>query len=93
AQDVPAATATVLAATQRPLIFSSFVEPAPSAAWKTLPTWALVATDDRTLGDATAFMAERSGSTITRIEASHAVLVSHPDAVVEVINSAIAAIG
>lgn len=43
AADVPAAVTKVLAATQRPLAASAFTETASAAAWKTKPSWALVA--------------------------------------------------
>jgi pimeloyl-ACP methyl ester carboxylesterase len=55
-------------------------------AWKSLPSWYLVATDDRMIPPAAQrAMAGRAGSTVAEVRASHAVYVSQPDAVVELI--------
>ncbi len=92
AADVDPATQAVLAATERPIAFAAFGEPAPAAAWKSLPSWALVSSADMALGPAVPFMAQRAGSTITEIDASHASPVSQPDAVVTVIRTALASL-
>jgi pimeloyl-ACP methyl ester carboxylesterase len=55
-------------------------------AWRSLPSWYLVATDDRMIPPAAQHaMAERAGSTVVEVRGSHAVYVSQPDAVVELI--------
>jgi len=90
AADLPAEQAAVLAVSQRPVAGAAFQEPSGAAAWKTLPTWYVVATEDQALGiDVETFFAERIGGTIVEVEASHAIAVSKPDAVVEVIVSAL----
>jgi pimeloyl-ACP methyl ester carboxylesterase len=79
-----------MAATQRPIAEAAFGEPTQNPAWKSLPTWAVVATGDKTIGsDAVRSMAERAGATITEIEASHVIMISQPQAVTDVIMSAI----
>lgn len=61
-------------------------------AWSTTPSWYLVATDDRMIPpDAQRAMASRSGATVTETPGSHAVYVSRPDAVVDVIRAAASA--
>ncbi|MFF3783894.1 alpha/beta fold hydrolase [Streptomyces sp. NPDC001933] len=93
AADVPAATAEVLAVTQRPLATSAFTETASTAAWRTRPSWALVAGADQAINpEVERFGAERAGATIVEIEgASHAVAVSRPKEVAELIRDAVRA--
>src|SRR5207249_11272208 len=83
AADLPAEKTALMAAGQRPLALAAFTEASGEPAWKTIPSWALVATHDNTIGTAnTRFMAQRAAPSHTvEIDASHAVLVSHPDAV------------
>ena len=58
-------------------------------AWKSKPSWYLVATDDRMIPpDAQRGMAKRAGSTIVESKGSHAVYVSQPEAVAEIIQQA-----
>ncbi len=62
-------------------------------AWRSKPSWYLVATEDRMIAPAAQrVMAERAGSTISGIPGSHAVYVSHPEAVAEVITRAVEAV-
>jgi pimeloyl-ACP methyl ester carboxylesterase len=81
----------LLAAAQRPLALAAFTDASGPPAWKSIPSWALVATQDNTIGTAnTRFMAKRAAPSHTvEVEAAHAVLLSHPDAVLEVIHKAI----
>jgi pimeloyl-ACP methyl ester carboxylesterase len=89
AADVPPPTEALMAATQRPLELSALQEPAKAAAWKTIPSWAMVATEDHAVGaDNARFMAQRAGATIVEVKASHAVLVSRPDDVSTLIETA-----
>jgi pimeloyl-ACP methyl ester carboxylesterase len=61
-------------------------------AWSTKPSWYLVAADDRMIPpDAQRAMASRSGATVTETPGSHAVYVSRPDAVADVIRTAASA--
>lgn len=86
AADLSEQEAAVLAATQRPLAELAFSEPTAVPAWKRLPSWAIVATADKAAGtDVTRSMAERAGATITEVEGSHAIMVSRPQAVTDVI--------
>jgi pimeloyl-ACP methyl ester carboxylesterase len=58
-------------------------------AWKTKPSWYLVATEDRMIPpDAQRAMSKRAGSTVTEIKGSHAVYVSQPNAVAAIIAKA-----
>ncbi|MFJ5708712.1 MULTISPECIES: alpha/beta fold hydrolase [unclassified Streptomyces] len=89
AADVPAADAAVMAATQRPVATGALEEKAGEAAWKTIPSWALIATADRNIPPAAGrWMARRAGSRVTEVDASHAVAVSRPAAVTRVILAA-----
>ncbi|HEY4036664.1 MAG TPA: alpha/beta hydrolase, partial [Ktedonobacteraceae bacterium] len=59
-------------------------------AWKTKPSWYLVATDDKMIPPrAQRFMSKRAGSTVIEIAGSHAIYVSLPDAVAVLIEKAI----
>ncbi|MGW0935588.1 alpha/beta fold hydrolase [Streptomyces sp. NPDC002666] len=93
AADVPAAVTQVLAATQRPLAASAFAETASAAAWKTKPSWALVAGADQAINpEVERFGAKRAGATVVEIEgASHAVAVSRPSEVAALIRDAVRA--
>jgi pimeloyl-ACP methyl ester carboxylesterase len=93
AADLPVAQAAVLAATQRPVAELAFAEPSGPPAWKTRPSWAVVATGDKAVGtDVTRRMAERAGAEITEVDGSHVIMISHPQAVADVITKAIAAV-
>ncbi|MEW2044319.1 alpha/beta hydrolase [Streptomyces sp. NPDC005476] len=89
AADVPDETAAVMAATQRPVTDAALAEGAAAPAWKDLPAWVLVATEDRNIPpQAQTFMAERAKATFVSLNASHAVSVSHPGDVARLINEA-----
>ncbi|MFC9995087.1 alpha/beta hydrolase [Nocardia sp. NPDC127526] len=89
AADVDASTAAFLAISQRPVAADAFGEPATAAAWKTLPSWALIATKDHAIAPSLErFMAERAGAHISEVDSSHAVMISHPDTVADVIEQA-----
>lgn len=91
--DVPDAQARVMAATQRPVALDAFTTVVTSApAWQTLPSWAIVATADHAIHpDAERDMAKRAGSETVEIDGSHAVAVSQPAAVANVIARAVKA--
>ena len=62
---------------------------AGAPAWKTVPSWAVVATGDKAAGtDVTLSMAKRAKATITELPGSHLIMVSQPDAVTDVIMKA-----
>jgi pimeloyl-ACP methyl ester carboxylesterase len=94
--DVPEALATQMAATQRPCTDLALNEPAPGAAWKTIPSWFVFGELDRNIPVAVhRFMAERAGSreTVEVQGASHVVGISHPETVAGLILRAAAAAG
>jgi pimeloyl-ACP methyl ester carboxylesterase len=94
AGDLTDAQAGVIGAIQRPVADLGFSEPSGVPAWKTLPSWAVVATGDRAAGtDLVRAHAERAGAEITEVDGSHVIMVSQPDAVTAVIEAAIAKVG
>jgi pimeloyl-ACP methyl ester carboxylesterase len=94
AADLSAEQTAIMAATQRPAAELAFSEPNGVPAWKTLPSWAVVATGDKAAGsDVIRAMARRAGATITEVEGSHVIMISQPQVVTDVILSAVAAIG
>ena len=89
----PATQTAVMAATQRPVAELAFGEPNGAPAWKTLPSWAVVATGDKAAGaDVVRSMAQRAGATITEVEGSHVIMISQPQAVTDVIMTAVNAV-
>ena len=93
AADLSAEQAAIMAATQRPIAELAFSEPSGVPAWKTLPSWAVVATGDKAAGsDVIRSMAKRAGATITEVEGSHVIMISQPQVVTDVILSVVAAI-
>ena len=89
AQDLPRAQANVMAVTQKPLTNSAFGATTKVAAWRTIPSWFVVAQDDNVINpDLERFFAKRMGATTTEIKSSHVVFMSHPKEVVAVIESA-----
>jgi pimeloyl-ACP methyl ester carboxylesterase len=86
AADVPAGTAALMAASQRPVAVLALEEKATVAAWKSIPSWALIATGDKNIPPAAQqWMARRAHSSTVRVNASHAVSVSQPGAVAKLI--------
>jgi pimeloyl-ACP methyl ester carboxylesterase len=94
AQDLPEADRLLIAASQRPITLGANTATAAAPAWKNLPSWAVVGTEDRVIPPATQrSMAERAGSTITEVAASHVSMVSHPSVALAAILAAVAALG
>ncbi|MGW3566398.1 alpha/beta fold hydrolase [Streptomyces sp. NPDC000941] len=95
AADVPEEVTKVLAVAQRPLAAAAFDEPARATAWRTKPSWALVADADQAINpEVQRFAAERAGANVVEVEgASHAVAVSQPKAVADLILDAVRATG
>lgn len=90
AADVDEPTATLMAATQRPIAAQALADTATAAAWKDVPSWALIATQDLAIPtESGRFMAERAGAVAVEVEASHAVTVSQPGAVADLIDRAV----
>jgi pimeloyl-ACP methyl ester carboxylesterase len=91
ASDLSDVQADVVGTIQRPTNASAFTDPSGAPAWKSLPCWAVVATGDRAAGtDLVRAHAERAGAEITEVDGSHVVMLSKPDVVTEVIESAMA---
>jgi pimeloyl-ACP methyl ester carboxylesterase len=89
AADVPEEEARVLAAAQKPFAAGIFEQPVQTPAWKTIPSWYLVAQDDKAIHpDLQRFMAMRMDATISEVPASHVAYISQPKAVVEMIEEA-----
>jgi pimeloyl-ACP methyl ester carboxylesterase len=85
--------AAVMAAPQRPVAELAFTEPSGPPAWKSLPSWTVVATADKAAGtDVVRSVAERAGATTTEVDGSHVIMISRPDVVADVIRSAVAAV-
>jgi hypothetical protein len=83
-------TAAVMAATQRPGALATLSEPSGVPAWKTIPSWYLVASQDHAIPPAAErFMAARMHAHTVQIDSSHAAMVSHPGAVIDLILSAV----
>ncbi|AQT80858.1 hypothetical protein B1R94_18690 [Mycolicibacterium litorale] len=93
AADVDPRLAAVLAASQRPLAAAAFTEPAPLAAWRTTPAWGLVCTSDRAINpDVQRYGYQRANATISEVDSSHLVMLSHPAEVAELITAVVAAV-
>lgn len=69
----------------------AFTDTVSKPAWKDKPSWALVATSDRTVNpNLERFMAKRAGSTTIEVDSSHVAFLAHPEAVAELIERAAA---
>src|ERR1700758_3088687 len=91
AGDLPPDEARVLYAVQQPFKKSLTTEKTTNAAWRSKPTFYAVSSQDRTINpDLERFMAKRMGAKTIEIEASHLALISHPDAVTNLIMEALA---
>ncbi|WP_030246637.1 alpha/beta fold hydrolase [Streptomyces sp. NRRL S-350] len=94
AADLAPDLAEVLAAIQRPIAESTLTDTAPAAAWRTKPAWALVTGSDRALTpEIQRFTAHRAGATVHEAAtASHAVTLSQPGLVADLIIQAVQAL-
>jgi pimeloyl-ACP methyl ester carboxylesterase len=89
AADVDRAQARVMHAVQQPIAGSAFNDLMGQPAWKSLPTWFLIAKDDEALPpDAERQFAARMGATTVEVPSSHVAMVSHPADVVDLIETA-----
>lgn len=76
----------VAMAVQRPIAVKSIQEPAPRPAWKSKPSWFLIAEEDRMIHPKTQhFMAERMKATVRSFAVDHTPLLTAPDKVVDII--------
>lgn len=82
ANGVPAAQARLLAAGQRPFAVSAGSQPSGTPAWKSLPSWAVVGTEDHVIPPAEQlFMAKRAGAHVVEVAAGHLSLIARADTV------------
>ena len=91
AADVPAAEASLMAATQRPVTELALTEPAGLPAWHAVPSWSIYGTADKNIPPAAMkFMAQRAkAKKVVEVPgASHVVMTSHPDKVAALIAEA-----
>jgi pimeloyl-ACP methyl ester carboxylesterase len=86
AGDLPADKARVLYAVQAPFKRALLNDKTTHAAWRSKPSWYAVSTEDRTINpDLQRFMATRMDAKTIEVKASHLSLISHPDAITELI--------
>ena len=90
ANGLPKTQAEVLAATQRPIASNALTETSTAPAWKTIPSWDVIGTQDQILPPALQeAMAKTAGSHITEIKAGHlSGLIEHPAEIANVILTA-----
>ena len=94
AADVEPAHARVMYAVQQALAASAFTDVMEAPAWKSLPSWYLVAQDDEAIPpDAERQFAARMGATTVEGPSSHVAMVSHPQEVTDLIEKAAQAVG
>jgi pimeloyl-ACP methyl ester carboxylesterase len=75
--------------TSGPITLSANTTPSGPPAWKSLPSWTVVGTEDRVIpADTQRQMAERAGATITAVAGSHVSMVSRPQATIGAILAA-----
>ncbi|MEZ4963506.1 MAG: alpha/beta hydrolase [Saprospiraceae bacterium] len=87
--DLSKEQAEFMADSQIPVAASVFGVTINQPAWKTKPSWYVVAAEDQTIPpDGQRFMAKRASSTVTEIKGSHVVFISQPKAVADVIEAA-----
>jgi pimeloyl-ACP methyl ester carboxylesterase len=89
AADVDPVRARVMHAAQQPVAMSVFGDVMGMPVWRSLPSWYLVAVDDEAIApDTERMFARRMGAETVEVASSHVAMVSHPDAVVALIESA-----
>lgn len=93
AGDLSSDAAAAMATSQHPINAAALSEPLAGApSWRSIPSWAMVATEDRSLPPETLrFMAVRAGSKVVEVESSHAVPASRPQEVADLVLEAIVA--
>jgi pimeloyl-ACP methyl ester carboxylesterase len=91
AQDLPEADRWLIVAGQRPITLGANTTPSVTAAWKSLPSWAVIGTEDKVIPPATQrAQAERAGAKTTEVAGSHVSMVSHPQVAIDTILAAAA---
>ncbi len=93
AGDLPAQQASFMAASQVPWGVAALAGEVSAASWKVKPSWYLVAKDDKMIPPpAQRAMSQRAGSAVVEVPGSHAVYVSQPTAVAQLIERAASSI-
>ncbi len=93
AHDINDADAAFMRDTQVPINMSAFGTKLENAAWRSKPSWAVIATEDRAFDQAMLIhMAERINAKITKVSASHALFMSQPNVVADTIDQAAKAV-
>ena len=86
AQDIPESVAQSMAGSQRPGALASLVVPSGPAAWETIPSWYMVAKNDRIIPpEAERAMATRANATTVEVNSSHVPMISQPQKVISLI--------
>ena len=76
----------IMAALQRPIALQCIDEASPAPAWKTTPSWFLLAEDDRMINPKTQrFMADRMGASIRSERVDHTPMYTEPHLVIDVL--------
>jgi pimeloyl-ACP methyl ester carboxylesterase len=90
APDVEPAEANIMFAVQQPLTMSAFDDVMGTPAWKSLPSWFAVAQHDEVIPpDAERLFAQRMGATVMEFDSSHVVMLSHPQEIADLIETAV----
>ena len=89
AQNASPKESALFAAVQRPINGACLQEKVPKPRWKTLPSWYLLAEQDRMINPETqAFMAQRMNATLRRLDVDHTPIATAPDRVVDLLREA-----
>ena len=90
APDVDPTEASIMFAVQQPLTMSAFDDVMGTPAWKNLPSWFAVARHDEVIPpDGERLFAQRMGATVVEFDSSHVVMVSHPQEIADLIETAV----
>ncbi|MGP0093751.1 MAG: alpha/beta fold hydrolase [Xanthobacteraceae bacterium] len=93
AADLPKDQAEFMAISQVPISTDAFTHKVTNPAWKTKPTWYMVATEDRSINpEQERMMAKRAHATTVEVKASHVAYMSHPKEVAKLIEEAAASV-
>jgi pimeloyl-ACP methyl ester carboxylesterase len=94
AQDLPEADRWLIIESQRPITLSANTTGSGAPLYTTVPSWTVVGTEDKVIPpDTQRHMAERAGATVSEVPGSHVSMVSHPQASIDAILAAAAAVG
>lgn len=89
AADVPERNLSIMSASQKPVSAQTFGQKYEAPAWKDIPSWYLIATDDQAINpELQRVFAERMGATVAEVKSSHVPFVSNPTVVADVIQKA-----